>query len=122
MDNKAYLDDLRRRSPNLETYYIEARPYQNAKGVDELIFLQRGYWRYVAWAEENTDITFSEWVVHCDQNPIEDWSLSHQLMYWLWDDHCNRFRQGLPTPDPYPPLGYEGWAEEFHSKRTETSD
>lgn len=114
MSNKAYLDDLRQRSPNHPTYDIEARAYKNAKGVDELIYLPKGYWEYVAWVEANTEIDFAKWVVHCDQNPFEDWSLSHLLMYWLWNDECNRFRNGEPTPNPYPPMGYEGWADEVH--------
>lgn len=112
MDNKAYLGDLRRRSPNRESYQIEARPYKNAQGIDELIYLPKGYWDYVAWAEANTEIDFAHWVVHCDNNPHEDYSLSHLLMYWLWLDECNRFRAGEPTPNPYPPMGYEGWADE----------
>lgn len=116
MNQREFLSDLRQRSPNDEVYDIEARAYKNAKGIDELVYLQQGYWHYVAWAEKNTDIDFAEWVIHCDKNPFEDFSLSHLLMYWLWDDHCNRFRQGLPTPNSYPPLGYEGWADEFHSK------
>ena len=116
MDNKKYLDDLRRRSPNAKSYQIEARPYKNAKGVDELIYLQAGYWRYVEWAEANTEIDFAEWVIHCDKTPCEGFSLSHLLMYWLWTDECNRFRQGEPTPKPYPPMGYEGWADQFHSQ------
>lgn len=116
MNNIQYLNDLRRRSPNTETYEIEARPYKNAEGVDELIYLQRGYWRYVEWAEKNTEIDFAAWVIHCANHPCEGYSLSHQLMYWLWTDHCNRFRAGDPTPYDYPPMGYEGWADEFHGK------
>ncbi|MEP3198207.1 MAG: hypothetical protein ABJO57_10080 [Lentilitoribacter sp.] len=116
MNQREFLQDLRSRSPNDERYEIEVRAYKNAKGVDQLIYLQRGYWRYVAWAEKNTDINFAEWVVHCDQNPSEGFSLSHLLMYWLWTDHCNRYRASDPTPDSYPPMGYEGWAEEYHSK------
>lgn len=115
MDHQEYLQDLRKRSPSLETYEIEARPYKNAQGVDELIYLQRGYWDYVAWAEQNTEIDFAHWVVHCGNVPCDGFSLSHLLMYWLWYDHCNRFREGMPTPDSFPPLGYEGWADEFHS-------
>lgn len=109
MNQREFLQNLRSRSPNAETYEIEARAYKNAKGIDELIYLQRGYWDYIAWAEQNTDIDFSHWVVHCDNNPSEGFTLSHLLMYWLWNDHCNRFRAGDPTPDSFPPMGYEGW-------------
>lgn len=116
MDNKHYLDDLRRRSPNLPCYEIEARPYKNAQGVDALIYLQRGYWDYVTWAEKNTEIDFADWVIHCDKNPFEDWPLSKLLMYWLWTDQCNRFRAGEQIHKPYPPMGYEGWADEFHAR------
>ena len=117
MDNKEYLDGLRRRAPNHENYEIEARPYKNAKGIDELIYLQKGYWRYAEWLEESiNEVSIAEWVVHCDMNPCEGFSLSHLLMYWLWEDHCNRYRAGDPTPYSYPPMGYEGWADEFHSK------
>ncbi|MCG8405203.1 MAG: hypothetical protein MI923_08410 [Phycisphaerales bacterium] len=114
MDNRKYLADLRRRMPNRPSHKIEARSYKNASGVDELIYLPTGYWNYVEWAEKNTEIDFADWVVHCDTNPSEGFCLSHLLMYWLWTDECNRFRQGLPTPHPYPPMGYEGWADEFH--------
>ena len=118
MNQQEFLSHLRSRSPNHETYEIEARAYKNAKGVDELIYLQRGYWRYADWLEANVDeVTIADWVVHCDKNPCEGYSLSHQLMYWLWTDECNRFRAGDPTPNSYPPLGYEGWADEFHDGR-----
>jgi hypothetical protein len=116
MNHHQYLQDLRRRSQNLDRHEIEARAYKNAKGVDELIYLTKGYWEYVEWAEKNTEIDFATWVVHCDNNPSEGFSLSHLLMYWLWTDECNRFRAGDPTPDAYPPQGYQGWADEYHSK------
>src|SRR3546814_280170 len=112
MNHIEYLRDLRRRSPDEATYEIEARPYKNAQGVDELIFLTRGYWRYVDWAEKNTEIDFANWVVHCCNYPCEGFSLSHLLMYWLWLDHCARFYAGDPTPNDYPPMGYEEWAQE----------
>lgn len=114
MNHHEYLRDIRTRSQNTENNEIEARPYKNAKGVDELIYLTKGYWNYVDWAEANTDIDFQTWVVHCDNNPVEDFTLSHLLMYWLWTDECNRFRAGDPTPHPCPPRGYEGWADEYH--------
>lgn len=116
MSNRDYLGDLRRRSPNHPNYKIEARAYKNAKGVDELIHLQVGYWSYVEWLEANTDIRFGDWVIHCDQNPFEDWPLSKLLMYWLWKDQCGRFAEGERNDQPFPPMGYEGWADEFHSQ------
>ncbi|MCV6545683.1 MAG: hypothetical protein OIF56_00095 [Cohaesibacter sp.] len=77
--------------------------------------MTRNYWDYADWLEETVDeVSIAEWVVHCDKNPCEGYTLSHQLMYWLWFDECNRFRAGDPTPNPYPPMGYEGWADEFH--------
>lgn len=115
MNQKEFLDHLRYRTPNSDSYNVEPRSYKNAKGIDELVFLTRNYWDYADWLEETVDeVSIAEWVVHCDKNPCEGYTLSHQLMYWLWFDECNRFRAGDPTPNPYPPMGYEGWADEFH--------
>ena len=114
MNHHEFLSELRHKTPNLKATEIEARAYKNAKGIDELIYLPKGYWAYVVWAEKNTDIDFQTWVIHCDNNPSEGFSLSHLLMYWLWEDECNRFRQGFATPNPYPPMGYEGWADDVH--------
>ena len=112
MNQIEFLNYLRHGLPNSPEYEIEPRVYKNAKGVDEIIHLTRNYWRYVDWADQNTDIDFANWVIHCDQNPTAGYTLSHQLMYWLWTDECNRFRQSHPTPHPYPPMGYESWASE----------
>lgn len=114
MNHQEFLHYLRHNTPNNEAYEIEARAYKNGKGIDELISLPRSYWRYVEWAENTTDIDFATWVIHCAQNPVEGYTLSHQLMYWLWTDECNRFRAGETTPEDYPPMGYTGWADEFH--------
>lgn len=116
MKHTEFMHYLRHRTPNTSGYEPLPRIYRNAKGIEEIIYLPRCWWSYVDWAEANTDIDFAVWVVHCDQNPFDDWTLSHLLMYWLWLDECNRFREGLPTPDPYPPMGYQGWADEYHSR------
>jgi hypothetical protein len=116
MSHQEYMRYLRQNLPNHESCEVQSRTYKNAKGVDEIIFLTSGYWAYVDWLEARGDISFADWVVHCDLNRFEDWCLSHLLHHWLWTDECNRFRQGLPTPNPYPPMGYEGWADEFHGK------
>ncbi|WP_037226941.1 hypothetical protein [Roseobacter sp. GAI101] len=100
---------LRGGTPSTANYDPVARVYKNASGIDEIIHLHRCYWAYVDWLEATTDIKFINWVVHCDKNPSEGYTLSHLLMYWLWTDECDRFRAGLPTPNPYPPMGYEGW-------------
>lgn len=115
MDHQQFMQTLRR-APNAPSYEIVSRIYKNASGVDEIIWLNRGYWEQVDWLESRGDIDFSEWVVHCDNNPFEDWALSSLLMYWLWLDECNRFRENLPTFKPYPPMGYEGWADEYHAR------
>ncbi len=120
MDHHEFMKYLRH-VPNLPSYKVVSRVYKNAKGVDEFIWLHQCYWDYVEWLEARGDINFSEWVVHCDNNPFEDWTLSHLLMYWLWLDECGRFRQGLPTPNPYPPMGYEGWADEYHTQKDQQS-
>lgn len=116
MNQREFLDNLRHFTPNSEAYEIEARAYKNARQIDELIHLPKSYWDYVEWAEKNTNINFATWVIHCDQNETTGYTLSHQLMYWLWLDECNRFRAGDPTPNSYPPMGYEGWADEYHSQ------
>lgn len=60
--------------------------------------LPQCYWDYADWPEQNENISFDDWVTHCGQNPHEDWSISHQLMYWLWVDMSNRHRDGQPIP------------------------
>ena len=116
MGHEDYMRYLRHRAPNHASCKIQSRVYKNAKEIDEIIFLPAGYWWYVDWLEARDEICFADWVVHCDLNPFEDWCLSHLLHYWLWYDECERFRKGLPTPNPYPPMGYEGWADEYHGK------
>lgn len=81
-----------------------------------MIFLPRVCWDYVDWLDTEGETKFADWVVHCDKAPFEDCCLSYLLFYWLWYDECERFRQGLPTPNPYPPMGYEGWADEHHAE------
>lgn len=110
MNHREFMHDMRHRLPNAPAYKVETRAYKNASGVDEMIHLPKSWWDYVDWADPNTDIDFAAWIIHCDQNQTEGYTLSHQLWYWLWTDHCNRFRNGDPTPNPYPPMGYEGWA------------
>jgi len=112
MNHQEYMTHMRTRTPSTPTYDVVARAYKNAKGIDEIIHLHRCNWDYVEWLEANTGISFAEWVVHCDKNPSEGYTLSHLLMYWLWTDECNRFREGLPTPHSYTPVGYEGWGDE----------
>ena len=102
---------MRTKTPNAPSYDVIGRAYKNAKGVDEIIHLQRSYWDYVEWLESTTEIKFADWVVHSGNNPVEGYTLSHLLMYWLWKDECNRFRESLPTPNSYPPMGYEGWGK-----------
>jgi hypothetical protein len=112
MNHQEYMTHMRTRTPSLPTYDVVGRAYKNTQGIDEIIYLHRCNWDYVEWLEANTEIRFAEWVVHCDDNPSEGYTLSHLLMYRLWTDECNRFREGLPTPHPYPPAGYEGWGDQ----------
>ena len=116
MNHQEYIHWLRTGLPNHWSYEIETRPYKNAKGVDAMIFLPHVYWEYVDWLDAEGETKFADWVVHCDKTPFEDCCLSYLLFYWLWYDECERFRQGLPTPNPYPPMGYEGWADEYHAE------
>ncbi len=116
MDHQEFMRSLRH-VPNHPDYEVQARAYKNTHGVDQMIFLHKCYWEYVDWLEARGDIDFAEWVIHCENNPFEDFTLSHLLMYWLWNDACERFKQDLPTMQPCPPMGYEGWADEYHAKK-----
>ena len=66
---------MRTKTPNAPGYDVIGRAYKNAKGVDEIIHLQRSYWDYVEWLESMTEIKFADWVIHCDNNPSEGYSL-----------------------------------------------
>ncbi|WP_424978102.1 hypothetical protein [Leisingera sp. S232] len=83
-----------------------ARSYKNHLGVEEIILLPQCYWDIAAWLEEQGAIDFNEWVRHCSENPHEDWSLSHQLMYWLWYDLSIRHRDDHPMPPNMIPEGH----------------
>jgi hypothetical protein len=106
MNHQEFMTYLRDQTPENRDDIPTPRAYKNARGVDEIIHLHESYWDYVDWLETTTDIKFADWVVHCDKNPAEDYTLSHLLMYWLWTDECGRFRVGLPTPSSTPPIGY----------------
>lgn len=77
--------------------------------------LPQAHWDYVDWLVEVIEIDLNEWIVVCDQNR-GDKSLVENFMYWLWWDECDRFRRRCKTPNLYPPMGYEGWADEHHSR------
>lgn len=105
MNHQEYMHYLRKGTLSHPAYDAVPRSYKNAQGIDTIIHLHRCYWDYVDWLEANTDIRFEDWVVHCDQNPTEGYTLSHQLMYWLWMDECARYEQGLATQYNFPPMG-----------------
>lgn len=98
--------------PNHPDYKPVKRFYKNASGVDEMIIMTQSHWDYVEWLENTTEIKFADWVIHCDKNPFEDHPISELLIYWLWVDECARFKEGLDTPTPFPPVGYKGWGDE----------
>ncbi len=103
-----HLRDMQARRPDSPPV---ARTYKNAAGADELIYLPSTTWEYVDWLEARGDIDFAAWVLHCEANPAESFTLSHLLFYWLWRDLCGRHRKGLPTPTNVKPEGYEEYGE-----------
>lgn len=121
MNQSEFMHYITNRSPSGKAFQPQTRAYKNAADVDTVITLTPGYWEYVEWLEERGDISFAVWVIHCETNPVEDWALSQTLMYWLWLDHCNRHRDGLPTPTAHPPQGYEGWADQYHKHRAQVA-
>ena len=116
MDHQEYMHWLRHSTPNHPNYEPVARSYLNAAGVEEVLFLPSSTWDYADWLEATTDHRIADWVIAADKLDRDDYTLSHILWYWLWNDECDRFRSGLPTPHPYPPTGYDGWADEYHDK------
>ncbi|TCP38787.1 hypothetical protein [Rhodovulum marinum] len=117
MDHKDYMHALRHKTPNHPYYEPEARSYPNASGVEELIFLPASTWAYADFLEANTDIRIADWVIEADELKRDDYTIAHILWFWLWENECDRFRNGLTTPHDMPPMGYEGWADEFHEKK-----
>lgn len=116
MNHSEFMHYIRNQTPSGRGFDVVPRTYKNAVGVDEVVWLNRSYWKYADWLQDTEEeVDIAEWVIHCDKNNVAGYTLSHQLMFWLWTDECNRFRQGLKTPNTYPPMGYEGWADEFHS-------
>lgn len=105
MDHQEFMHSIRHQVPKKEAYAVLSRTYKNAASADELIFLPKIYWESVDWLEARGDIDFADWVVHCDQDPSEGYSLSHLLMHWLWQDQCYRHMLGLPMKSDLPPLG-----------------
>ncbi len=87
------------------------RLYKNSQSADVMIHLPQCYWEIADWLEARGDIDFGHWVIHCEQTPFEDWSLSQLLMYWLWLDLCRRHRYGEPAATAVPPEGYEPYGE-----------
>lgn len=109
MDHEDFMYSLRHGTPDKPAYQTQGRVYKSASGVDTFIHLNTCHWEYVDWLEDQGDIDFAEWVIHCDANPCEGYTLSHHLMYWLWTDECRRHRYGAPTPSDTPPDGYTLW-------------
>lgn len=100
---------LRQSTTGSASYDLETRTYPNSTGADELITLHHNYWNYVDWLEARGEISFADWVIHCEQNPSGDTPLSELLMYWLWLDECNRWLYCEPTPSQTLPAGFSFW-------------
>lgn len=111
MNHIQYLHHLREFEAKNPNHAVQARAYINAAGADELIFLPQSMWEYVDWLEARGYIDFQVWVLHCEANPVETFTLSHLIMYWLWLDDCRRHRYGLPTHTNVLPEGYEAYGE-----------
>ncbi|WP_181820821.1 MULTISPECIES: hypothetical protein [Rhodobacterales] len=111
MSQQKYMAYLQSKSKDRPNDPIEMRLYKNMAKADVMIHLPRSYWDFVEWVELRGDISFQDWVIHCEQTPFEDWSISELLMYWLWMDQCNRHRYGLPKPNDVLPEGYEPFGE-----------
>lgn len=105
-----WLHELEARQPHIT---VTSRSYKNTSGTDELIWLSEPYWDYVDWLEARSEISFADWVIHCEQNPHEGASLSSLLMYWLWQDECSRWMNNLPTGSDRLPKGFRFWKASY---------
>jgi hypothetical protein len=108
-----YMQWLRERNAIDPSFTTTSRTYKNLAGADELIWLPNSYWDYVDWMEERGDISFADWVIHCEKNPHEDVSISNLLLYWLWQDECSRWMNCQPTPTTKRPAGLKFWKASY---------
>ena len=105
---RKYLEDQAERHP---VYKLITRLYKNAYGADLMVHLPQQVWDNADWLETRGDIDIGAWVIHCDQTPFDDWTVSQLMLYWLWLDECRRHRYGDPTPTNMRPEGYESYGE-----------
>ncbi len=111
--HQEYMRWLHEKSTNSSYNKAVTRTYSNMSNADELITLPKSYWEYVDWLETRGDINFSEWVIHCEQNPHLNIPISELLMYWLWLDECGRWMNCLPTQTTTIPSGFRFWKAEY---------
>jgi len=78
----------------------------NAFGVKETALMSQAHWEYYYWCIEQ-NCKMADWVKSADEMRPKDKTFGENLMYWLWDDLCARYREGVETPNGPPPLGYE---------------
>ena len=70
------------------------------------IILSKNYWDYFDWLKSE-DVNVEKLVKDLDKTEYKGCCLSEKLMIWLWEDGCDRHRNGPPYP-PFPkPFGYE---------------
>lgn len=101
---------LRHKTPNHPNYEPVSRGVALSDGTTEIITMPKSTWDYADWLSAEMGATVASWVEDVKaQEP--DYLPSHVLWTWLWRNECERFREGLETPDPYPPMGYQGWGE-----------
>lgn len=93
-DFEIYLD----RQPKLSGTESVGRFVKNAFGIDEKVVLPESYWRYADWLKDTEHIDLAAYIVDCDKERGA-FTLSENLMEWLYFDMKERQRTGLHLPD-----------------------
>ncbi len=94
------------KAPLTPSYEPIGRSLTNEFGQKETVVLHKNYWDYYDWlVDEGFDM--DEWVARAVLIRPHDLCLSEHIMLCLWQDECNRYRNGQKCPPSSPPLGYE---------------
>ncbi|NSX54804.1 hypothetical protein [Parasulfitobacter algicola] len=85
---------------------LRGRRLINAFGVKETALMSQAHWEYYYWCSEQ-NCNMVTWAKGADELRPKDKSFGENLMYWLWDDLCARYREGVDVPEGPLPEGYE---------------
>lgn len=92
--------------PMMPQTELEGRMLINAFGVPEKATLPKFAWRYYDWCVDQ-GFDAEAWIKHVDEKRPPQLSFSECILGCLWQDECDRHKNGDTVPPWKAPEGYQ---------------